>query len=77
MTDKKNTPMSIQDLHALDQKALVSHITELKTELVQLHRALAANELPSNSVIGKTRKQIAQALTVQRQRAQQAQEEEK
>jgi ribosomal protein L29 len=66
MADKKKQSAleSLEDLRKLDSKALETKVAELKKELVEQHRANAAQELPNPAVIGKTRKQIARALTL-------------
>ncbi|HET9411681.1 MAG TPA: 50S ribosomal protein L29 [Candidatus Saccharimonadales bacterium] len=65
MADKKQPKQPIvQELRALDEQALQSKIAELKQQLVEQHRAHAAQELPGVHVIGKTRKQIAVAHTI-------------
>lgn len=64
MADKKQKLKSIEQLRTLDKNGLVNKIAELKTQLVEQQRSHAAQELPSAAVIGKTRKEIAQTLTV-------------
>jgi ribosomal protein L29 len=67
MADKKQQSKAtdtLEDLRKLDNKALETKVAELKKELVEQHRANAAQELPNPAVIGKTRKQIARALTL-------------
>lgn len=55
---------AVEDFRAMNEKDLQLKIAELKKQLVEHHRSNAANELPSSAVIGKTRKEIAKALTV-------------
>jgi ribosomal protein L29 len=79
---KPSAQEQLEDLRKLDSKELEAKIAELKKELVEQHRANAAQELPNPAVIGKTRKQIARALTFlngkgKQQPAQEAKEEEK
>ncbi|HSW81672.1 MAG TPA: 50S ribosomal protein L29 [Candidatus Saccharimonas sp.] len=64
MADKKQTVSAVETFRALDEQALISKIAELKQQLVEQHRAHAAQELPGPHVIGVTRKQIAVAKTV-------------
>ncbi|HSE60666.1 MAG TPA: 50S ribosomal protein L29 [Candidatus Saccharimonadales bacterium] len=65
MADKKQKKLAtIEELRKLDTAALTAKVAELKKELVEQQRAHAAQELPNPAVIGKTRKQIAQALTL-------------
>lgn len=64
MADKKQKQSITQELRALDEQALQSKLAELKKELVEQHRAHAAQELPGSHLIGKTRKQIAIANTL-------------
>jgi ribosomal protein L29 len=59
MADKKQKQSITQELRALDEQALTTKLAELKKELVEQHRAHAAQELPGSHLIGKTRKQIA------------------
>lgn len=79
MADKKQKLKTVQELRKLDEKELIGKITELKQSLVEHQRAHAAQELPSTHIIGKTRKQIATALTIlgeHRRQPQDAQKEE-
>lgn len=78
MADKKQKLSVVEELRALDEQALTSKIAELKQQLVEQHRAHAAQELPGAHVIGKTRKQIATALTIlaEQKRAATTQKEE-
>jgi ribosomal protein L29 len=64
MADKKQKLKTVEELRTLDEQALTSKLAELKQQLVEQHRAHAAQELPSAHVIGKTRKEIAQILTL-------------
>lgn len=64
MADKKQKQSITQELRALDEQALQNKLAELKKELVEQHRAHAAQELPGSHLIGKTRKQIAIANTL-------------
>lgn len=61
---KKQAGTTPTDLRALDVKELNAKVAELKKTLVEQHRALAAQELPSSAVIRKTRKEIATTLTI-------------
>lgn len=63
MADKKKTK-SLIDFRKMTEKELREKVAELKKQLTEQHRSNAASELPSTSVIGKTRKEIAKALTV-------------
>ncbi len=63
MADKKKTNL-VAELRAMDAKALVTKIADLRKELVEQHRANKAGELPSAAAITKTRKSIAKSLTV-------------
>lgn len=74
---KKKTKM-LDTFRNMDEKSLIQQIADLRKQLVEHHRANAASELPSPAVIGKTRKQIAQALIVLGQKtAKRAKEQEK
>lgn len=64
MADKKQKLATIEELRKLDTAALTAKVAELKKELVEQQRAHAAQELPNPAVIRKTRKAIAQALTL-------------
>jgi ribosomal protein L29 len=64
MADKKQKLATIEELRKLAPDALTAKVAELKKELVEQQRAHAAQELPNPAVISKTRKQIAQALTL-------------
>ena len=79
MADKKQKLKLIQELRALDEKQLTERIATARKTLVEHHRSLAAQELPSTAVIRKTRKEVAVALTVmgEKRRADHAQKEEK
>ena len=81
MADKKQKVSAVEEFRALDEQALISKIAELQQQLVEQHRAHAAQELPGPHVIGTTRKQIAVAKTVlaekHRAAAAQPKEEEK
>ena len=63
MADAKKVK-AIQELRALDELALQQKIADLRKELVESQRTHAAGELPSTAVLSKTRKGIAQAMTV-------------
>ena len=64
MADAKKKLTVIEELRALDEKALVTKIADLRKETVEQHQAHAAGELPSPAAITKTRKAIAKAMTV-------------
>jgi len=64
----------IVELRKLDDKALVTKIADLRKESVEQHQAHAAGELPSAAAIAKTRKEIAKALTVLKEKQAAAQE---
>lgn len=70
---------SLEDFRTMNEKDLQLKLAELRKQLVEHHRANAANELPSAAVIAKTRKDIAKALTVlgQKQAATAEKEQEK
>ncbi|HSE29587.1 MAG TPA: 50S ribosomal protein L29 [Candidatus Saccharimonadales bacterium] len=55
---------AVNDFRAMSEKDLQQKVAELKKQLVEFHRSNAANELASSAVIGKTRKEIAKALSV-------------
>lgn len=67
MADTKKTKAKL-DLRTLDEKALQAKLAELRAQLVEHHKANAAQELPSPAVITKTRKDIAKTLTVLREK---------
>lgn len=64
MADKKQKQNVVEEFRKLDEQALTSKLAELKQQLVEQHRAHAAQELPSAHVIGKTRKDIARIMTL-------------
>jgi len=64
MADKKQKVSIVEEFRGLDEQTLNSKIAELKQQLVEQHRAHAAQELPGPHVIGVTRKHIAVAKTV-------------
>jgi ribosomal protein L29 len=64
MADKKQKQNVVEELRKLDEPALTSKLAELKQQLVEQHRAHAAQELPSAHVIRKTRREIAKTLTL-------------
>lgn len=71
MADAKKAKVNvIADYRTLDEKQLVEKIADLRKEMVEHHRANKAGELPSTAAIAKTRKSIAKALTVLREKAQ-------
>lgn len=67
MAEKKQAKSkqdTVAELRSLDEQALTTKLAELKKQLVEQHRAHAAQELPGSHVIGKTRKQIAIVMTL-------------
>jgi len=68
MADPKKKVNPIAELRAMDDNALAQKIAELQKELVEQHRANKANELPSAAVIKKTRRTIAIARTLLKER---------
>ncbi|HEU5187462.1 MAG TPA: 50S ribosomal protein L29 [Candidatus Saccharimonadales bacterium] len=77
MAETTKKTKSIKDFRGMDEKALQTKIAELRAHLAEHHRSLSANELPSTSVIAKTRKDIAKALTVMGEHRRQEKEQEK
>lgn len=71
MADAKNKTKPVQDFRTMDEATLQAKLAELRKELVEQHRANAAQELPSPAVIRKTRKEIAKTLTILREKRQQ------
>ena len=70
MADAKKAKVNvIAEFRNLDEKALVDKIADLRKEMVEQHRAYKAGELPSTAAIAKTRKSIAKAMTVLREKA--------
>lgn len=76
MADKKKISL-VQELRALDEAQLTARIAELKKQMVEHHRSLAANELPSAAIIKKSRRQVATALTILAEKQRSAKEQEK
>lgn len=68
MAEAKKKPNVIEELRALDDKALVTKIADLRKESVEQHQAHATGELPSAAAITKTRKAIAKAMTILREK---------
>ncbi len=65
MAEKKQPKLRVvEELRKLDEQSLVNKIAELKKQLVEQQRAHAAQELPGTHVIGKTRKELAKAMTI-------------
>lgn len=54
----------VKDLQALSPKELEQKVAELRKELVEQKRSLAAGELQNPHAITKTRRMIAVALTL-------------
>lgn len=77
MAESTKKIKSIVDFRGMSQQDLQTKIAELRAQLTEHHRSLSANELPSTSVIGKTRKDIAKALTVLGEQRRQEKEQEK
>jgi ribosomal protein L29 len=69
MVDTKKKVNVLQDFRGMEPADLLTKIAELRAELVQQHQANKASELPSASVIAKTRKSIAKAMTVLTEKA--------
>lgn len=70
MADTKKAKLNVLvDFRKMDVKELEVKIADLRKELVEQHRAHKAGELPSTAAIAKTRKGIAKALTVLREKA--------
>ncbi len=69
----------VQDFRKMETADLLTKVAELRKELVEQHRANKASELPSVSVITKTRRSIAKAMTVlaQKTREEAQKEQEK
>jgi large subunit ribosomal protein L29 len=68
MADSKKKAVVKKDFRAMDEKSLQSEIAEMRASLVENRKANAAQELPSTAVIRKTRKDIAKALTMLREK---------
>lgn len=68
MADAKKVNV-LQDFRGMETADLLTKVAELRKELVEQHRANKASELPSASVIAKTRKSIAKAMTVLAEKA--------
>lgn len=67
MADVKKTKAKV-DFRSMDEKSLQAKLDELRALLVEHHKANAAQELPSPAVITKTRREIAKALTMLREK---------
>lgn len=74
MADVKKKKSVIADFRALDVSALQTKVAELKQQLAEHYRSLAAGELANPSVIRKIRKDIAKALTIANEKARAAKE---
>jgi|GEM_PF-2522329 len=66
---KKAKVNIIADYRNMDEKQIHDKIADLRKQMVEQYRAHKAGELPSSSVIAKTRKDVAKALTVLREKA--------
>lgn len=68
MADAKKKLQAAAELRTLDEKALQTKIADLRKESVEQHQAHAAGEIPSVAAMAKTRKEIARALTILREK---------
>lgn len=68
MADSKKKVNVVADMRALNESELAAKIADLQKELVEQHRSNKANELPSAAVIKKTRRTIATAKTLLKER---------
>lgn len=66
---KKAKVNVVADYRNMDEKQIHDKIAELRKEMVEQYRAHKAGELPSSAAIAKTRKDVAKALTVLREKA--------
>lgn len=64
MADPKKKLKLLDELRTLDDAQLASRMQSARVQLIEHYRSLAAQELPSSAVIGKTRREIAATLTV-------------
>lgn len=61
---KKKSVSAVLRFREMDEATLSKTLNEMRASLTEARRSLAAQELPSTAAIGKTRKEIAVALTV-------------
>lgn len=57
-----------RDFRAMNEADLQKSLAEMRATLVEHRKANAMQELPSTAVIRKTRKEIAKALTMLREK---------
>lgn len=67
MADSKKKTVK-KDFRAMSEADLQKQLAELRASLVEHRKANAMQELPSPAVIAKTRKDIAKALTMLREK---------
>jgi large subunit ribosomal protein L29 len=60
--------MKANDLRDLDDGELVKHVTEMRKEVFGLRFANATGELDDTSGLARTRRNLARALTIARER---------
>ena len=60
--------MKATDVHELEDAKLIEHITTTRRELFGLRFQHATGELENSAGLGTTKKDLARALTVARQR---------
>ena len=60
--------MKAQDVHELDDSALATHIKDTRRELFGQRFQHATGELENTAGLGATKKDLARALTIARQR---------
>ena len=60
--------MKMKDFREMDAPRLTSRIGELKEELVQLKETVRAGKEKNHAKIGQIRRELARALTLQRER---------
>jgi ribosomal protein L29 len=68
MADSKKKTAVKKDFRSMDEAKLQVELAEMRATLVEHRKANAAQELPSTAVIRKTRKEIAKALTMLREK---------
>ncbi len=66
--------MKASELRDLEPADLIKHLAELRKELFGLRFSNATGELEDTAGIGRTKRDLARALTVQRERAVDAQQ---
>jgi ribosomal protein L29 len=63
--------MKMKDFREMDAGSLTSRIAELRADLMQLRETVRAGKEKNHANIGQIRRELARALTLQRERKEQ------